>query len=103
MTRSNPNRRHTAGDGQVLAVAWYSEVEWAKLKRAAVDPDALDDTYAEWCRGHADLVTNLQRAGADYVSVPMLVEEVSGWCASEGRPLDAAARAEFVARKAQTA
>ncbi len=99
MTKRSPKRRPAAGGRQVLAIAWYSEAEWAKLKRVAADSDALDDTYVEWCGGHADLVRNLQRSGAEFVSVPVLIEEVSAWCDSEGRPLDSAARAEFVARR----
>lgn len=99
MATRKMDSQHSDGSEPVLAIAFYSEVEWAKLKRTAADPDALDDTYAGWCRGHADLVSSLEDAGTDYVSVPVLVEDVSDWCAREGRPLDGAARAEFVAQQ----
>ncbi len=99
MKESKLNSRNDAGGGRVLGVAWYSEAEWAKLKRVAADPEALDDTYEEWRRGHADLVKNLHESGEDHVSVTVLIDEVSDWCAKEGRPLDGAARAEFVARR----
>ncbi len=84
---------------QVVGVAWYSEIEWARLKEAANDPEILEDTYGEWCRVYADAVEKLEKAGATCIPVPLLISEVSDWCAKKGRPLDASARAEFVANR----
>jgi hypothetical protein len=84
-------------DRQVVGVAWYSADEWLNLKRCAADPEILEATYAEWCGIYADAIQKLERAGVAWVRVPLVIAEVSEWCARNGRPLDAAARAGFVA------
>jgi hypothetical protein len=90
--RSRPKPRY-----EFVGVAWYSEIEWAKLKRLAADPEILEDTYEEWCRVYENAVKTIEREGTRCIPVELRIDEVAQWCSEKGRPLDGAARAEFAA------
>jgi hypothetical protein len=83
----------------VSGVAWFDRDQWERLRDVAEDPDRLEDSYDEW-------VAMAERACADFEAQGMLIERVPvdaealvAWCNEHERPIDGAARAEFVAKE----
>ena len=77
-------------------MAVYSEAEWQTLREVAADPEALEETYAEWRRVHEDGIRKLAASGLSAEPVEVRVAELQAWCAARKRPLDGSARVEFV-------
>jgi len=84
---------------QVVGVGWYRREQWPLLRAEAVDPAKLEDTYDEWLRIGQKLVLDLATAGVTAKRVDVDVNHLVAWCHESARPLDAAARAEYVTRK----
>ncbi len=84
-----------------MGVAWYSEVEWVKLKTVAADPKTREKTHEAWCRAYEKGTRMLHHAGAEWERVPILADELIRWCTEQGRPLDSRARSEYAALKLQ--
>ena len=79
-----------------LAVAWYTEEEWRKVKEASVDSDRFEETYAEWVEMAEEALQDLMAAGLKAEKFPINSEELLSWCIVHGRINDAGARSEFV-------
>ena len=83
---------------QVYGIAWHRREQWPLLKGEAVDSAALENTYGEWLRIAQETLINLANSGVRAERVDVDVNDLVAWCRSQGRRLDSAARAEFVAR-----
>ena len=83
----------------VFGVAWYKRAQWERLLQIAADRDDLEDTYQEWQETAEEVLRALERPGIVLRKVD--VEELLSWCNAQNRPVDGAARSEFVAEKLQ--
>ncbi len=79
-----------------LAVGWYTEEEWRKVKEAAVDSERFEETYAEWETMAEDAIQKMLIAGLTAEKFYVNSEEFLSWCIIHGRKNDASARAQFV-------
>lgn len=81
----------------VTGFAWYRREQWSRLRELASDRDKLDDSYDQWLAGAQKALLEMARAGISAKRVDVDVEALLRWCLAEGRPVDSAARAAFVA------
>jgi hypothetical protein len=81
----------------VVAFAWYSKGTWEQLRRAASDPEALDNSYEEWLGLAEDGLQRLEAQGVAAERFPLDVSAAAAWADQQGRPFDSAARAAYVA------
>lgn len=96
-TRRRLLSREQLPSGEVrLGLAWYTPAGWAALKAAASDAERLDDSFEDWERGAQRALAEFASGGRTIVPVDVDVEALIRWCAERSRPLDAAARAEYV-------
>lgn len=84
-----------------LAVAWYRENQWERLRSLASDRDNLAATHAEWRATAERMSRQLAAMGRESHPIEVDVEMLWAWCCANGRKLDGPARAEFVARRAR--
>jgi len=98
--KKRARKNSNADNPQLLSVGigWYSEEEWNKLAEAVPDPTALDDSWQEWEKSALDAIWMLKEQGIFAMPVTIRVAELQAWCQAKGRPLDAEARAEYVAQ-----
>lgn len=78
---------------------WYSEVEWARVKSFATDPELFEETYAEW---HAIFDEAMSRFVAKDIPVekmPVYADELRLWCQSHNCENDSSARSVFAAER----
>lgn len=80
-------------------VAWYRRDQWSLLKSASADAEDLEETYDEWLEYAQRHFKDIWDAGIDLHKVDVDVEDLIAWCQEHNRPLDAAARAEYVTKK----
>jgi len=81
----------------VTGVAWYRREDWSRLREIASDRTNLDDSYEAWLAGAQKTLLDLAIAGVAARRVSVDIEALVRWCRAEGRPVDSAARAAFVA------
>ncbi len=81
----------------VTGVAWYRREDWSRLREIASDRTNLDDSYEAWLAGAQKTLLGLAVAGVAARRVSVDIEALVRWCRAEGRPVDSAARAAFVA------
>src|SRR5688572_20103925 len=80
----------------VAGIAWYSNDQWADLRRVVSDPEELELTYEEWRVVIMRSVPDLIEMGMWLVKVPVDVAELVSWCKHRSMPIDADARAQYV-------
>jgi len=79
-----------------LGLAWYTREGWERLRELAVDRELLDDSFDAWERGAQAAIAELAAMGRVVRKVPIDIEGLLAWCKAQGRPLNSAARAEYV-------
>lgn len=87
----------------VTGVAWYRRDQWSPLREVASDRDKLDDSYEEWLAGVQKTLLEMAVAGVRARRVDVDIDALVRWCQAEGRPIDSAARAAFVAMQLRRA
>jgi hypothetical protein len=97
MKRSKKNRDKPKGANIVTGIAWYSSDQWADLRRVVSDPAELESTFEEWQAVVKRSVPALINAGITLVKVPVDVTALVNWCRQHRKPIDAHARAQYVA------
>ena len=83
----------------VVGVAWYSRATWTELRARAPDAADLENTYENWLDVFHRGFAQVQAAGVRPERVEVDLQAFVAWCAPTGRPLDSAARAEFVSEQ----
>lgn len=83
----------------VVGVAWYRPEQWEKLRKISLDRSDLEKTHAEWLAIVAEKLLDFKQMGITPRPVEVDVDELAHWCKQHQRPVDAAARSEFVAVK----
>ena len=81
----------------VTGVAWYRREQWSRLREVASDRDKLDASYEEWLAGAQKTRVEMAVAGVRARRVDVDVDALVRWCQGDGRRVDSAARAAFVA------
>lgn len=80
----------------LIGIGWYDRAEWTKLKQVAADSANLDETYEDWLRGAERTERELARGGLTIRRVMVKVDCLVAWCAVRQKPLNGAARAEYI-------
>jgi hypothetical protein len=86
---------HHHSHAACIAIAWFEEEEWLKLKATADDKDKLDESYEKWLAGAKKLERMLHDQGQHAHRILIEVDTLTRWCAARKRPLDGEARADF--------
>src|SRR5262245_41618771 len=84
-----------------VAVAWYREGQWARLRELAEDKDNLAPTFAGWLATAEQMCGKMRARGHQIQRIDIDVEMLWTWCCAQGRVLDGPARSEYVARRMQ--
>lgn len=85
--------------GIVTGVAWYEPGDYQRLRQISADAEDLCESWEEWRENIQEQINKLTAAGHEVETVPIDLEELQSWCASNLRPVDGEARAEFANRK----
>lgn len=90
--------KSTSGDVPkfVAGIAWYYPEQWDMLLEVSIDRDSLEKTHESWLRLAEKAMFDFKRSGGSPRKVYVDVEKLSAWCKAQNRPVDGAARAEFV-------
>jgi hypothetical protein len=89
--------------GVVTGIAWYRRDQWTRLRELAVDADKLEESYEDWLAGAQKTLVQMAIAGVRAQRVDIDIDELARWCRADGRPLDSAGRAAFVASQLRLA
>ena len=81
--------------GMELAVAWYTEAEWIKIKAAAADRAVFFDTYGEWLAAAKQKIVELRALGLDPIKPSVRAKGLLAWCMSQNVGNDGGARATY--------
>ena len=87
----------------VTGIAWYRRDHWTRLRELASDADKLEESYDDWLAGSQKTLIQMRLAGVGAQCVGIDLDELARWCRDEGRALDSAARAAFVASRLRLA
>jgi len=88
-------------DHMVVALCWYQQDEWEKLKHNAADAEKLDDTYKEWKKNANDMIRFVRTAGRNVQKINIKIEALEAWCKTEGRENNSAARSHYATAMAK--
>ena len=80
-----------------VAVAWFTEEAWPRLREISANPDDLPDTFAEFLALAEPRFARHVASGLPLQRVHVDPDELLAWCKANGRPVDAHARAGFAA------
>ena len=87
--------KRSDGLPRTIAVVWYREADWPRLRALLADADKLPDTYAEWLASAEGLLAQLRRDGIAAERVPLDPDVFSAWCVARGLAPDAQARSRY--------
>ena len=79
-------------DKAVVAIAWFDEVQYAKLLEVAADRDGLHETHEAWLQAARSLNSKLPPG---VVCAPVQVDELMAWCQERGLPNDGSSRSQY--------
>ncbi len=92
------NRRQSHS-GVAVGVAWYRRQEWESLRQLSADRDDLEETYDDRLRAATARLAEIEGSGVKPQKIDIAVDHLMAWCDSQGRVLDAAARAAYTAQR----
>ena len=92
--------KRSDGLPRAIAVVWYRETDWPRLRALFAGTDELPDTYAEWLATAEGILARLKRNGIDGARVLLDPDTFSAWCAARGLAPDAQARSRYVSEAA---
>ena len=78
-------------------MAWYRPEQWTRLLEISDDREELEPSHDEWLQSASKTMHQLRGQGLRVEKVQVDVEDLLGWCNGQGRPVDGASRAAFVA------
>ena len=91
-------RPKTSPSALTVAVGWYTEGTWTKVKVSAIDSDRFEETYEEWTEMAEKAFRDFRKAGANAEKLNINSEELLAWCLAHGKVNNAASRADFVSQ-----
>ena len=63
-----------------VAIAWYTEKEWRKVKKIAADKEIFDNSYDEWLEGAEKAYVTAIFRGTSVEKVNLSAEEINKYC-----------------------
>jgi len=96
--KGSKTKKKQKESSQAVGVGWYYPEQWNRLLEVAADRDALEDRYEDWLLSVQKAMFNIKSAGMSPKKVYVDIEKLIEWCKSINRPIDSAARAEFVSK-----
>lgn len=81
--------------GPPVGVCWYVPQEWARVKAAAADPEAFEDSFQEWETMANAAFALIRKHHPGAVKAFLSADAFLAWCQSEGKINNSTARAEF--------
>ena len=85
----------------LIGIAWYRPDQYALLRALAVDSDSMADTYEQWLAGVTKTIDDLRQRGVVARKVNVDINDLVAWCQQRKKPLNGAARSEYVTEKLQ--
>lgn len=79
-----------------VAVAWYTESEWARVKATATDPERFEASFKEWQAMAEDAVADIRKAGVVLEKYFIKADQLLAWCMLHNLENNSDARTEFV-------
>jgi hypothetical protein len=86
----------------VVGIAWFQKEDWGRLKQLCPDRDEMYETYNIWLAEAKAVERKLKKLGHKIVRVPVISDELAGWCALRARVPNQDARAEYVNEKVRS-
>jgi hypothetical protein len=80
----------------IIGFAWFDEMQWHLLTRIVPDRSELDATFEEWERAALRAQAKIEAQGNVVERVPIDVGALYAWCLERDKPVNSAARAEYV-------
>lgn len=80
-----------------IAMCWYKEEQWERLKEIVADPDNIEDTYQQWRKDAEKALSELKTNGVNVKKVLVDTEEMLLWANDQGYKLNGEARSEYAA------
>jgi hypothetical protein len=80
-----------------IGVPWFTRKQYEKLLEVSNDRATMLPTFDEFERTAGQRFDRHKAQGAPVEKVMIDVDSFVSWCLTEGRPIDADARAEFAA------
>jgi hypothetical protein len=99
MLKNKKTTKSTSAPKPIVGIGWYSESQWIKLCRVAVDPEVLKDTYEKWVEVFNKGCADLDKAGISVVKVPVDVEELIQWCRENSLEITGESRSKYITEK----
>ena len=81
-----------------VAVGWYTEGNWTKVKASAIDSSRFEETYKEWTEMAEKAFRDFRKAGANAEKFNIDSDKLLAWCFAHGKANSAASRADFVSQ-----
>lgn len=95
--RGTKHKQSRSRAGSVVGFAWYRREQWQRLRQVSADVEELEESYHEWLATASTRFRQLQELGFNIRRADVDVEDLVEWCKQQGRPVDGAARADYVA------
>lgn len=88
--------------GTVVGIAWFQKEDWERLKQLCPDRGDMYETYKIWLAEAKTVERELTKQGHKVMRVPVISNELAGWCALRGRAPNQDARAEYVSERVRS-
>jgi hypothetical protein len=83
----------------IVAVTWYTEETWVRVKNNATDPECFEDSFSKWEATAVKARREFQRSGVRAIECRIIPEEFFEWCTQNNQANNSTSRAEFVSAK----
>jgi hypothetical protein len=103
--RTNVKKRRRQGLTRVSktpivpGIGWYSREQYRRLIEVSEDAENMSPTWEDWEANARKLLSTLRSEGIPARELPIDVEEMISWCRAQGKPVNGAARDEFISLK----
>lgn len=89
-------KKNNNSEKTVFGITWLTREEWQKMRIVAADPISLTSSYEDWMMMVWNITKDLEQKGNKVKKVTVDTEIFTEWCEHNNRPLDNAARSEYV-------
>jgi hypothetical protein len=98
--RFRPGRRPRRGKrpssfGEVVAVPFFQEAQWDRLRQVAADPEHVEASHGEWLAKLRRVEVDMKRIGVLLRTVDVDLDELTRFCNENALPNTRENRAKF--------
>lgn len=101
--RRKPHTKSRTGTSSTLrgvrGLAWFTPEQWPRLVAVCSDAAALGPDHAAWLAQAEQDFKGLKAIGVTIRKVLVDVDDLAAWCSRNRRPVEAGARADYVAEQ----